>query len=180
MRRCFISVDLNEDTKKEIKKIQDKLPEFRGKKTETENLHLTLKFLGEISDEKIEETRKRLREIKFEKFKIRINKIGVFSEKFVRIIWLGVDEEDEESRRLWDLQREIDDKLGELFERERRFMGHITIARVKNIKDKRKFLDDMEKINLGVGWVMEVDKIKLKESILKPEGPEYKVIEEIS
>ncbi len=44
--RCFISIDLPEKIIQEIKKIQEELPEFIGKKTETENLHLTLKFLG--------------------------------------------------------------------------------------------------------------------------------------
>ena len=46
--RTFIAVDIPENVKEEIIKIQDKLPEFVGKLTELENLHLTLKFLGEI------------------------------------------------------------------------------------------------------------------------------------
>ena len=46
--RVFISINISEEIRKEIKKIQDFLPEFFGKKTELENLHLTLKFLGNI------------------------------------------------------------------------------------------------------------------------------------
>ena len=42
--RTFVSIDLPEDIQKEVKKIQDILPEFEGKKTEPKNLHLTLKF----------------------------------------------------------------------------------------------------------------------------------------
>ena len=63
MTRCFISIDLPEIIRREIQKIQEQLPDFKGKLTEQENLHLTLKFLGEISDDEIEEIRKKLREI---------------------------------------------------------------------------------------------------------------------
>lgn len=175
MKRCFISVDFPGNIRKEIQKVQDKLPEFMGKKTELENIHLTLKFLGEIDETKLGEVVKRLREIKNEKFKIKINKIGVFSEKFVRIAWVGVDSEEEESKKLWKLQGEIDDKLKNLFGKERRFMGHVTIARVKNLKDKKEFLDKLNKIKPDLEF--EVKDFRLKESELKREGPEYSDIE---
>ena len=151
--RTFISLDIPEEIKKEITKIQSQLLEFIGKKTETENLHLTLKFLGEIDEKKIEKVKKRLREIKFEKFETEVDSIGVFSEKFIRIVWLHLSNCDE-------LQKEIDEKLKDLFEKEKRFMSHLTIARVKNVKDKKIFLG------------------KLKESVLSEKGPIYGTIEE--
>jgi 2'-5' RNA ligase len=46
--RAFISIEFPEEIKNELKKIQEQLPEFKGKNTEPKNLHLTLKFLGEI------------------------------------------------------------------------------------------------------------------------------------
>ena len=60
--RTFIAIDIPDSIKNEIIKIQNSLPEFIGKKTEKENLHLTLKFLGEIDEEKIELIKKELRE----------------------------------------------------------------------------------------------------------------------
>lgn len=174
-KRCFISIDLPELIRKEIEKIQEKLPEFRGKKIELENIHLTLKFLGEITDREIELAREALRSVQEKRFKIKISKIGVFSEKFIRIVWLGVEDKDEESKKLWRLQGDIDDKLKDLFEKERRFMGHITIARIKNLKDKKKFLEQLEKIKANLEF--EVKDFRLKESILREEGPEYRVIE---
>ena len=48
--RCFISIDIPKEIRDKIKKIQEQLPEFVGKKTEQENLHLTLKFLGEVDE----------------------------------------------------------------------------------------------------------------------------------
>ena len=65
--RVFISLNIPKEIKKEIKKIQNKLPEFNGKITEENNLHLTLKFLGEISEQRVEEIRKKLRKINFRK-----------------------------------------------------------------------------------------------------------------
>ena len=170
--RCFISINILKEVTCEIEKIQQRLPAFQGKKTELENLHLTLKFLGEISEDKIEEAKKKLREIKFEKFESGINEIGVFSEKFIRIIWLHLSGCNE-------LQKIIDDKLKNLFEPEKRFMSHLTIARVKSIKDKRKFLDDLKKVEISK-IKFNVDKFQLMKSELSSKGPRYDIIEEYS
>ncbi len=168
--RTFISIDIPEEIKKEIMKIQDKLPEFRGKKTETENLHLTLKFLGEIGEEELEKVKEKLREIKFNQFETEIDSMSVFSEKFIRIIWLHLSNGDE-------LQKEIDEKLKDLFEKEKRFMNHLTIARVKNVKDKKIFLGKLKEIKIPKMKFV-VDSFRLKKSVLEKQGPKYEIIEE--
>src|SRR3990167_5476735 len=137
--RVFISLNIPKEIKNEIKKIQNKLPEFNGKITEENNLHLTLKFLGEISEQKIEEIRKN----NFRKFKSSFDFLGVFSsssEEFIRIIWVHLT-------NCENLQKKIDNSLEDLFEKEKRFMSHLTIARVKNIKDKQNFAERINKIN---------------------------------
>ena len=169
MLRAFISIDVPREVREEIRKIQDKLQEFKGKKTETENLHLTLKFLGEISEEKITEIKRKLKEINFNKFEANIDSIGVFSEKFIRIIWLHLS-------NCRGLQREIDNKLKDLFKPEFRFMSHLTIARVKKVDNKNKFLEELNNIKI-TKIKFQVDKFLLKQSILKPQGPEYRVLE---
>jgi 2'-5' RNA ligase len=170
MKRVFISIDIPESIKKEIRKIQDSLPEFYGKKTEPWNLHLTLKFLGEIPEEKIEEIKKRLNEIKFNRFEAEISLLGIFSENFIRIIWISIE-------NCGELQKEIDNSLISLgFENEKRFMGHMTIARVKKIKDKKKFLEELKRIKIPE-LKFPVKSFHLKESVLEPEGPVYKEIE---
>ncbi len=163
--RCFISIGIPENIKKEIKKIQEQLPDFIGKKTETENLHLTLKFLGEISEEKIKLIKEKLKKIKIAKFETEINSIGVFSEKVIKIVWMHLTNCDE-------LQKEIDDSLKDLFKPEQRFMSHLTIARVKKIKSKKEFLEKLNKIKIPkMNFI--VDEFKLKSSALKKEGPVY-------
>ncbi|MFW6283055.1 MAG: RNA 2',3'-cyclic phosphodiesterase [Minisyncoccales bacterium] len=86
--RCFISINIPEDIADKVKDIQDKLPEFNGKKTEKGNLHLTLKFLGEISREEVDKIREILRSIEFSKFDLEADELGVFSPRFIKIIWL--------------------------------------------------------------------------------------------
>ena len=89
--RAFISVDIPKKIREEIRKIQEILPGFNGKFTETENLHLTLKFLGDIDEEILLEIERRLREINFKSFETRISEIGVFSPEYVKIIWVKLD-----------------------------------------------------------------------------------------
>lgn len=168
--RTFISIDIPEEIKREIQKIQECLPKFIGKKVETENLHLTLKFLGEIDEQKIGEVKIRLGGINFNKFESEINEVGVFSEKFVRIVWLHLSGCEK-------LQKKIDESLADLFEPEQRFMSHLTIARIKSLEDKKYFLSELSKIKIpSIKFV--VDRFKLKESVLKSEGPVYGTMDE--
>ncbi|MFC1710537.1 RNA 2',3'-cyclic phosphodiesterase [Nanoarchaeota archaeon] len=167
--RSFISIDIPEEVRKEISGIQEKLPEFVGKKTELENLHLTLKFLGGIDDDKLKKVREKLKEISFNKFNVEIDLIGIFSETFIRIIWLHLTDCDK-------LQKEIDNALIGLFDKEKRFMSHLTIARVKYIENKKEFLKKLDKIKIPkISFA--VDNFKLKKSTLIPKGPIYDDIE---
>ena len=168
--RCFISIDMPEKVREGIREIQENLPNFIGKKTELENLHLTLKFLGEIDEKKLEEVKKKLKEINSKKFETEIDSIGVFSEKFIKIVWLHLTGCEE-------LQKEIDEKLKDLFDKEKRFMSHLTIARVKNIKDKRKFLEGLKEIKIPK-IKFAVDNFRLKESVLRRKGPKYEILAE--
>jgi 2'-5' RNA ligase len=173
--RCFISVDLPREVMNYIKKVQGLLKKqslFNGNFTEPENLHLTLKFLGEIDEERIEEVKKKLKEIKFDEFEARLGEVGVFSKRFIKLIWIKLN-----GKGIFELQRKIDDKLKELFKEEERFMSHITIARVKEISDKKALLGYLEKIKISK-IKFKVDKFFLKKSMLFPEGPVYEDLEE--
>ena len=177
--RTFISVDIPRRIQKEIKKLQDELPGFEGKRTELENLHLTLKFLGEINEERVEEIKKCLKTIKLEKFETIIDKIGCFdnrrSSKYSRnlIVWVHL-------RNCNTLQKIIDEKLEDLFKKEERFMSHVTIARVKFLKNKNYFLGELDKVKIPPGLKFNVNNFELKKSTLTPEGPVYESLEEYS
>jgi len=170
-KRCFIALDLPREVINEIKRVQKLIGKkfiFKGKYTELENLHLTLKFLGEIDDARIREVRERLKRVEVSRFDVKLGKVGVFSKKVLRIIWvelLGVS----------GLQEEVDKALDGLFGKEERFMSHITIARVKYIKENEELIEYLKCMKVKGGF--KVDRFFLKESELMDDGPRYRVIE---
>ncbi|MFA5259478.1 MAG: RNA 2',3'-cyclic phosphodiesterase [Candidatus Pacearchaeota archaeon] len=173
--RCFIAIDLSRECRQEIKKIQDLLKKnnlFLGRFTEPENLHLTLKFLGGISEEQILEVKKRLNEIKMPELHCEIGEIGVFSKSLAKIIWVRLN-----GKGIFELQKQIDQKLLGLFEKEKRFMSHITIARVKNVPDKPSFFEYFRSIR-PKPIKFSVKSFVLKKSELFLEGPTYTDLEE--
>jgi len=102
-----------------------------------EELHLTIKFLGDITPHEIGKIKENLRKIKFKSFRLNLDKIGFFPKKetYVKVVWVGLNPK----RKVCRLKEEIDDILVWKFNREKGFEPHITIGRVKAIKDKDKF-----------------------------------------
>ena len=140
--RCFIGIDLSSSAIKEIERLQNIIePHFIGKITESKNLHLTLKFLGEIDNDTLKKVKKKLFLIKSQPLELYLDKLGVFSKKFVKIVWVKVSNV--------PLQQLIDNSLADIFEKEWRFMGHITIARIKNLKNKNSFLELINKTKVN-------------------------------
>ena len=167
--RCFIGIDLPIVAVKEIQKIQKKLePNFTGRLTSSENLHLTLKFLGEIEEDAINDVKKRLPSMTRPPFELTLKDVGVFSQKFIKIIWVKVSDV--------PLQPLVDNCLKNIFKLENRFMGHITIARVRSLADKKSFLQLINATTVNEVSFMVKD-FYLKESILTPDGPIYKDID---
>ena len=174
LHRVFICIDFPEEAIKEIARVLEILGKwkFDGKMTQLENLHLTLKFLGEIDEEKIEKVKKRLSKIKVEKFEAKFDSIGSFNRRGnPSIVWIRID-----GKEIFELQKKIDESLGELFKLEERFMSHITIARVKYVKDKVGFSRHIK--GIGVKEIrFWVNGFKLKTSELGEMGPVYTIIE---
>ena len=172
--RLFIALNIPEEIRKKLYEeavLLKKEGMFEGKVTGKDNLHLTLKFLGDVEEEKVGEIKERLNGISLGKFDVMLGGLGVFDENFVRIIWaslLGVEE----------LQGEVDRVLLGMFPREERFMGHVTIARVKNVKEKRSLIDRLKVVRLD-NFKFRVESFELMKSELSKSGPEYEVLEKI-
>lgn len=172
--RLFIAIDIPEEIKKEIVKLQEKLPEFKGKLTEEENLHLTLKFLGEVNENKLEEIESVLDKIKFKKFRVYLNELGFFpNENYIRIIWVDLKPTGE----IIELQQKIDGELLNLFSKDQRFQTHLTLGRVKFFKNKKEFLEKIKDINLDK-LEFEINSFKLIKSELSKDGPKYIILKE--
>lgn len=172
--RTFIAINFPQEIIKEIARIQSLLSniKFIGKLTEIKNLHLTLKFLGEINLQKREEVKSRLSEINFPSFQAEIGSLGIFThKKSPKILWIKIN-----SLQLNKLQKTIDNALSPLFPKEKRFMSHLTIARIKYVKDIKAFTDYINSIPLKK-LSFQITKFKLLSSELKSFGPIYSEIE---
>ena len=164
--RCFIAINLYKDIKKEVERVQKMVePYFHGKLVTPENLHITLKFLDDIDDITIAKVKERLNAIKFQPFGLFLKKVTVFKRKSIKMIWLEVDE--------IPLQKVIDDNLKDLFKRKSKFIGHITIARVKKFNDETSFMKLLSNIEIK-SLKIDVDEFCLKSSMLTKTGAIYK------
>ncbi|MGD8535642.1 MAG: RNA 2',3'-cyclic phosphodiesterase [Candidatus Aminicenantes bacterium] len=183
--RTFIAINLDPEIKKALSQFVSELnarsPERRGIRwVRPEAMHLTLKFLGEINEEKvprIESVLKRISE-KHGPFPLRVKGTGYFppKSKNPRVLWVAVEEVDNLKRLQSHLEEEME-SLG--FPKERRtFHPHLTLGRVKtisNIKETLHFLETHRDKNFGE---MEAKKITFFRSVLKPTGAEYSVLSE--
>ena len=174
--RLFIAFDVPDDAKEYMAKVQgkigDDLAEIRWVKKE--QIHLTLKFLGEVQPDIATKIREELGKIKFNPFMVYLGSIGVFpSEDYIRVVWVGLEPEN----RIIGLQRSIDEKLRELFKKEKDFKAHITLGRVKYVGNKEQFFSKLKSIK-AEKKSFRVDSFKLMKSTLEREWPVYEVVEE--
>lgn len=173
--RTFIAIDFPGEVIKEVARVQGILgrKQFTGKLTEPENLHLTLKFLGEIDRRRLGAVRKALLGLVVEKFEARLAEPGTFNHRGKpSIVWIKVG-----GKGIFELQSSVDEALEKVgFRKEKRFMSHLTIARVKYVKAKQDFKDYVS--NLGVKKLRwDVNEFRLMSSELRLTGPIYKTIE---
>lgn len=174
--RCFISVNLSDDVRMSIQRVVDDLrQQSRAVRwVPAENLHLTLKFLGEVEEGKVDEIRHLLPAVcrKYPSFGIALRGAGVFPNLHrPRVVWIGIDA----PGALADLAGEIDETLAGLgFEREQRaFTPHLTIGRVRDgsgVQPAMKALHTFRETLFGSIMVKEIHFMR---STLKPSGAVY-------
>ena len=175
LHRVFIAIEFPDEVIKEVARMQEILGnwKFTGKMTELENVHLTLKFLGEIDSKKVAEVKKKLKEVRFEEFEARLEQVGSFVHGGnPDILWINIG-----GKGIFELQKKVDEALESVgFKKEKRFMSHMTIARVKYVKDKKGFLDYVKHLRLQ-DIRFKIKEFKLKESELRALGPIYRDLE---
>jgi len=177
--RAFVAVDIDEAVRRRLVAAQEQLAATGAdlKLVEPPNIHVTMKFLGEVPEDKIggiEEALKRS-VAGTSQFDIGVNGIGVFpSLHYVRVVWAGIDEGGNE---LVDIQRKIDGELQPLgFRPERDFVPHLTIARVRTAKNRDRlaaFVKEEAEAEFGMTRAQAVE---LKQSTLTQKGPIYSTL----
>ncbi len=180
MVRCFLAINLSESVKKRLQALQQELAKAGAdvRWVRPEGIHLTLKFLGNIPEEKIEPIAKAAQEVvaKFRPFCLRVKGLGTFpSGRKPRVIWAGLEGD---LKPLLQLQKELEDSLTKLgFEPESRsFVPHLTLGRVKSNRRVEKLRQLLAEQNnrVGEGWEeIRVETLILYKSTLKPSGAVY-------
>ncbi len=139
----------------------------RVKLVEPENLHITLKFLGEVSETRIPEIKAAVGKCITGHYSISLRGVGFFpSERYVKVVWVGVMDGGETGK----MMRCIDDALAGMgFKRERSYVPHLTVARAKGPVD----VHSLAKFKGTEFGNVDVREIKIKKSTLTPSGPVY-------
>lgn len=179
--RIFIAIELPEEKKEQLASIKGELEKIKAdvKWVRPDAIHLTLKFLGEISGDRLEKIKTNLRQIipGFGSFKIEIKGMGIFPHyNKPRIIWVGVDEE-----KLKQLNHRIEEAMILLgFEKEKRdFIAHLTLGRLRSLKNKDKLIRKIKELsNLSLGEI-KIKEISLMESHLSSQGARYTCLERV-
>ncbi|MBD3405576.1 MAG: RNA 2',3'-cyclic phosphodiesterase [Candidatus Lokiarchaeota archaeon] len=180
--RSFISVNISNETLLErIMDIQNALDYTAAKikKIKPENIHFTLRFLGNTSESKLALIKKELEKASFNPFRIIIEGVGVFPKvNKPRIIWVGVTHN---APQFVELKEQIDNGLKNLgYDKDRKFIPHATIARVRYIKKKELLKQNITHLSERMIGEMEIYQFSMMISTLTPDGPIYKKLWSIS
>lgn len=185
--RCFVAVDLPENVKSRVHHAFEPLRQLgliRGRFVDRDNLHLTLRFLGELGEEEITSVQKVLENVNHSKFDAEISDIGAFpSESYIKVLWVGVNAKQDKLKELHSSVENNLDKLGigKSEKTERGFSNHITVARINTIvkskSNKNLFIEKLKNLKVP-REKFEVDKISLIKSELTKQGPIYRTLKE--
>ena len=184
MMRIFIAIEIPQNIRVKITEITDYLQSKTSptavKWVDYENLHLTIKFIGETKQEKIEEITKVLSQSLAHQapFSLEIGGLGMYPNNTnPRVIWLGVTG----GEPLIAMHNILDQNLARLgIQREGRpFSPHLTIARLRRNTDAAssktigRTLSQFRVDSLGL---FNIDRVQLFQSVLTPSGPIYKTL----
>ena len=175
--RAFLAVEIPKKIREIVVKIQKNF-EMKGiKLVEPENLHWTLKFFGEISEEDVKIIEERIKEFRFSPFEIELKGLDAFPSKtYPKIIWIGVGSGKEEFIKFLSSINELLKDIGKKEDKEP--IPHLTIARVKFFTDKERVIKLIEKFSEEIFGKMTVNKMSLYKSTLTPKSPIYEALKE--
>ncbi len=180
--RTFVAIELDKEIKDTLSAFIQKLDtgERNIRWIKSQGMHLTLKFLGEVSEDKISDVKTVMGNIvpDFSPFHLRFNGTGTFppQARIPRIVWIGI----EKNETLHMIHTRIEKELHKIhFPKEnRKFQPHLTLGRVKEPHNLDKVIERLDQNRNTEFGTMVVDRIMLFKSTLKPTGAEYTMLSE--
>ncbi|MBN1914111.1 MAG: RNA 2',3'-cyclic phosphodiesterase [Candidatus Omnitrophica bacterium] len=185
--RSFIAISLPPDIKDALARMQEKLKKSGAdvKWVAPANIHLTLKFLGDLNEKKLEAVYGAMEDTAKNntRFYARIRDLGAFPKvSSPRIIWAGIGAGDEEIKKI---ARQLEESIARVGipKEDRPFSCHITLGRTKSALNLDRLTQDLTKNGKdpeaeGLGF--DIEKITFFKSTLTPKGPLYEALKEAS
>jgi 2'-5' RNA ligase len=178
--RIFIAINLPEDIKRELGSYAEKWPELPAKWTSKDNLHITLEFLGDLTDQELADVCAIAGEAakRHKSFSITLNKVLYGPPKKIppRMVWANGEKTDGLADLKQDLQESLVKKIN--FRPEARGSSpHITLARIKEWEWKKIEPEERPEVNEDIDLAFTVESIEVMESELKRGGPQYTILE---
>ncbi len=182
--RCFIAIELEDFIVNNLSALRKQLQtELWGhdkglKWVKSDNMHLTIKFLGDIDDSKINEVCKSCDKAAqaHEQFDIELGEVGTFPPHgAARVIWAGLTSGQDQLKGLYNSVEEELDKL-EIPKEGRKFNPHATLARIKLAETGKYACNIVENLHVLPFGCQGVESLTIFNSTLEPDGPSYEVI----
>ncbi|MFW5903860.1 MAG: RNA 2',3'-cyclic phosphodiesterase [Candidatus Saliniplasma sp.] len=177
--RGFIALDIEPNDG--IRKFMEGLEKTGAplKMVNPNNIHITMKFLGDTEEDKVREISEVVRRVLAERepFTIELKGAGAFPHLgYMKVVWIGTEEEP----KLKNTAHRIEEELVPVgFPRDDKgFSPHITVARVKGGKNKERLSDTIKNYEDFHFKTEKVTKLKLMKSTLTKKGPIYETLEE--
>ena len=178
--KLFIAINLPRDIKKILTGYEKRWPELPARWVSQENLHITLVFLGDLTDVELGEVCVAVKEVmlKHNSFNISLAKVfyGPPGKIPPKMIWV----EGKGSKELLFLKNDLQKHLLRIirFAPEARiFSPHITLARIREWEWKKIEPEERPNVNETIDLTFSVESIEVMESELKRGGPQYTIIE---
>jgi RNA 2',3'-cyclic 3'-phosphodiesterase len=174
--RTFVAIKIKAEPilVKILADLKDQLEDESLNWVSIQNLHLTLKFLGETSAQQVTEIKKLMSEVslKYQPFSIQLEGLGFFKMNGMpRVLFAGINKNGTLAR----VADEVGDHLVHLgFKKEKRtFNPHLTLARIKFLKSKKRFFEAVEKYQNLTLQQSTITEIIFFQSKLNPSGAVY-------
>jgi 2'-5' RNA ligase len=175
--RAFIAIEIPEEVKQELVKVQAQLKKtgLDASWTRREGMHLTLKFLGEVMEQRIPDIMSVLQRALegAGPLRLEVSGVGTFpNPKNARVVWTGLSGDIE---KLMQYQSAIEQAMVHLgMEREeRKFTPHLTLCRVKQIRFRDRWIKTLEELKDISLSGFDVNSVSLMQSELKTSGAVY-------
>ena len=178
--RIFIAINLPQDIKKQLASYSEKWKDLPAKWIAKDNLHITLEFLGYLTDEEVGEVCVIVKDVaqRHNIFSLNLNQIiyGPPEKMPPRMVWVEGDKSEELSALREDLENSLTEKVRFVPEN-RVFAPHITLARISAIEFRRIEPEERPEVNEKIDLGFTAESIEVMESEMKRDGPVYTILE---